>query len=114
MDFASKRLRLFGYSVTAFHDSREALAAFMSTPDRFQALVTDLTMPQITGVDLARKIRATGSMIPIVIMTGYGRNFVSSGGEAIPRCIVVNKPFVGEDLARALGQLFGSRAGPAK
>ena len=114
MDFASKRLRLFGYSVTAFHDSREALAAFMSTPDRFQALVTDLTMPQITGIDLARRIRATGSMMPIVIMTGYGRNFVSSGGEAIPRCIVVNKPFVGEDLARALGQLFGSRAGPAK
>ena len=80
MDFAAKRLRLFGYRVNAFHDSREALEAFLSAPERFQAVVTDLTMPQITGIDLARKIRATGSMIPIVIMTGYGRNFVSSGG----------------------------------
>ena len=108
VDFAAKRLRLFGYSVSAFHDSREALAAFEASGSRFKALVTDLTMPHLTGIDLARKVRASGSMIPIVIMTGYGRTIVGGGADAIPRCVVVNKPFVGDDLARALNQLFGS------
>jgi PAS domain S-box-containing protein len=73
-DFAAKRLRLFGYRVNVFNDSSEALSAFDAEPSRYGAVVTDLTMPRMTGIELSRKIRASGSMIPIVIMTGYGRN----------------------------------------
>ena len=105
-DFAAKRLRLFGYRVNVFNDSSEALSAFDAEPSRYGAVVTDLTMPRMTGIELSRKIRASGSMIPIVIMTGYGRNLASAGGDAIKRCVVLNKPFVGDDLARALSRFF--------
>jgi PAS domain S-box-containing protein len=109
-EFAAKRLRLFGYRTAEFNDSLKALAAFEAEPGRFKAVVTDLTMPQMTGIDLARRIRKQGSSVPIVIMTGYGRIIESAGSGAIARCVIVNKPFVGDDLARALNVLFGAQA----
>jgi CheY-like chemotaxis protein len=42
-------LRKVGYQVTAFQDSREAIAAFLADPGRYDAIITDLTMPHRTG-----------------------------------------------------------------
>ncbi len=100
--FVSARLQQFGYRVVIFRDPREALAACQSDSSRFQAIVTDLTMPHMTGIDLIQRIRALGREIPAVIITGYGRDAGGAKLAALPLCQVLYKPFSGEDLARVL------------
>ena len=64
-------LAQLGYEVTACTGSLEALHMFQSHPDRFDVVLTDLTMPHLTGLDLARGIRAIRPDIPIILCSGY-------------------------------------------
>jgi FixJ family two-component response regulator len=55
-----------------FTDPLEALKSFMSEPDSFAIIITDLYMPVMGGIDFCKKIRETSDNIPIIILTGYG------------------------------------------
>jgi CheY-like chemotaxis protein len=57
--------------VQAFTNSKEALAAFEACPQEFDLVITDLTMPHFTGLDLARRFQARRPDLPIIICTGY-------------------------------------------
>ena len=100
----AKSLRRFDYRVTAFHDPREALAAFLADPIRFDAIITDLTMPYMTGVDLIQRIRSTGSAIPVVLASGYNKERSELPPEVAFHTWLISKPFDSVDLARILGQ----------
>jgi CheY-like chemotaxis protein len=69
-------LERFGYKVTAATGSREALAIFREGPDRFDLVITDQTMPEMTGMELANHILNIRHDIPIILCTGYS-NLVS-------------------------------------
>jgi len=71
-------LKRLGYTVTAVTDSREALALFSASPGGYDLVVTDLTMPKMTGVVLARKVKALRPEVPVIICTGYSDS-VSAG-----------------------------------
>jgi CheY-like chemotaxis protein len=60
-----------GYHVLAFNDPKQALDAFNAAPDAFDLILTDLTMPHLTGIDLTRKILAIREHIPVILTTGY-------------------------------------------
>lgn len=60
-----------GYQVSTFTSSREALAAFQASPEKFDLVITDQTMPQLNGSNLAREISTLREDIPIVICSGY-------------------------------------------
>ncbi|MFH1021145.1 MAG: response regulator, partial [Pseudomonadota bacterium] len=64
-------LGILGYQVQAHGDSREAWARFVVEPDAFDLVITDLTMPGMTGAQLAQKILALRPGIPIIMTTGY-------------------------------------------
>lgn len=64
-------LESLGYEVEGFADSVEALKSFMEDPSRFDLVLTDQTMPDITGIDLAREILAVKKDIPIILLTGF-------------------------------------------
>ena len=64
-------LEHLGYKVTAFTDSLDALQAFSDDPSQFDVVITDQTMPVMTGVDLARRMLAIRPDIPVIICTGY-------------------------------------------
>ncbi len=64
-------LELLGYRVVATTNSMEALKMFMDRPDELDAVVTDMTMPNMTGVELARKVMEVRPEIPIILCTGY-------------------------------------------
>ena len=104
--FAATRLRQIGYTTTMFFEPLVALAAFTASPQQYQAIVTDLTMPDLTGLELIKQIRAHGREIPAVIITGYGSESVRASLDALPCCIVVQKPFSGDELATALDQVL--------
>jgi PAS domain S-box-containing protein len=64
-------LERLGYRVTVRTSSIEALATFTNEPDSFDAVITDQTMPGMTGVDLARRILQIRPQIPIILSTGF-------------------------------------------
>ena len=111
--FLEAGLRKLGFEVTAFNDPREAYKAFEARPDRFHAVVTDLTMPDLTGVELIQKIRSTGSRIPAILASGYNTTASSLPPEVALHTTLVSKPFEALDLARILGQMLKESA-PAK
>jgi PAS domain S-box-containing protein len=64
-------LEWLGYEVTATTSSLEALELFEAHPDRFDLVVTDYTMPHMTGVDLAKEIMRIRADVPVILCTGY-------------------------------------------
>ena len=91
-----------GYRVTLARDGLDALE--VDERDPADVLVTDLRMPRLDGVTLIDRMRGRRPDLPIVVMTGYSDVFpdVSAG-----RLIVINKPFWGEQIVRAVGAVLG-------
>ena len=70
LDSVGYMLDRLGYTVTAKSDPLEALAVIKASPDSYEAIVTDLTMPNMTGVQLAQEVHALKPELPVVLMTG--------------------------------------------
>ena len=66
------QLQTLGYRVTAHVSPLEALADFLARPLDFDVILTDLTMPGMSGADLAERILKVRPDLPIVMATGYG------------------------------------------
>ena len=75
-EMARNMLVRLGYTVAVHTDSIEALRMFSNQPDSFDLVITDQTMPAMTGVDLARKMLDIRPDIPIILCTGYS-NLIS-------------------------------------
>jgi PAS domain S-box-containing protein len=70
LDSVGYMLDRLGYSVTAKSDPLEALDVIKASPDIFEAIVTDFTMPNMTGVQLVKEVHALKPELPVVLMTG--------------------------------------------
>jgi two-component system, cell cycle sensor histidine kinase and response regulator CckA len=66
-----RALQRSGYEVITVKDSMEALEIFRRGPDEYDLIITDQTMPQITGVELGKRIMEIRSDIPIILCTGF-------------------------------------------
>jgi signal transduction histidine kinase/ActR/RegA family two-component response regulator len=97
-----------GYEPVGFVSSRLALEAFRAAPDRFDAVLTDESMPDLMGIELVRQIRALRPAVPAILMSGHGdARLVSRAGD-IGIDEVLRKPLHARDIAEALGRLLGS------
>jgi PAS domain S-box-containing protein len=70
-EMGKSMLERLGYHVTACSSSLEALTTFQNLPDQFDLIITDQTMPGMTGIDLARHILQIRPFMPIILSTGY-------------------------------------------
>ena len=102
VDLGARVLSRFGYKVSAYDDPDTALNAFTKSPDSFDVVVTDYTMPRITGIDLARKIRAKRPDVPIVLVTGFSDGVTRETALAAGIPGFVMKPYRAEALAAAV------------
>ena len=105
-DFVAVRLRKLGYRVNGLHDPRTALEALVEEPSRYAALITDLTMPHLSGVELIGRLQAKGIRLPTLIITGYNRNSARADLASVPHIPVLQKPFTGEELAEAVHRVL--------
>lgn len=64
-------LELLGYRTSLFQNGGEALDRFAQDPQRFDLVLTDMTMPKLTGLDLLKKLRRLRENIPIILCTGF-------------------------------------------
>lgn len=100
--FVKKMLGRLGYQVASFTKSLEALGAFASNPDGFDMVVSDMAMPQMTGVQLAHEMRAIRADIPIIICTGYSERIDEEKAKKIGVNALLMKPLRNNDLARLI------------
>ena len=71
VDLGYEILSSFGYQVTTRTNALDALAAFEEAPHQYDLIITDLTMPKMTGLDLSGRILQIRPDIPIIICSGY-------------------------------------------
>jgi len=71
MQLGKDMLTALGYEVVGKKSSADALRLFHSGPDHFDLVITDMTMPNMTGVDLARDMLRIRPEIPIILCTGF-------------------------------------------
>jgi CheY-like chemotaxis protein len=107
--FAEETLAELGYEPVGFDSSVAALQAFSANPRRFDLVLTDETMPDVSGTDLAREIRRLRSDIPIVLMSGYSGARLTERARAAGASEVLRKPLVGRDIAESLARALAAR-----
>ena len=102
VEIMERSLALLGYRVTSFVDSPQALEWFSCYGDRVDLVVTDMTMPYLTGADLARKILAVRPQMPIILCTGYSEVMDADRAGAIGIRKFLAKPVENKTLAQSV------------
>ena len=74
LDLAKRMLEKLGYRVVVTQSPMEALEIFKDQPDKFDLVISDITMPGLTGVELAEQLIAIRPEIPIILCTGYNEH----------------------------------------
>jgi PAS domain S-box-containing protein len=96
---ALQMLESLGYEVTTRTSSIEALELFKSKPDHFDLVITDMTMPNMTGDELVRQIKAIRSELPIILCTGFSANIDQNQAERLGVHGFFLKPITKNDMA---------------
>jgi CheY-like chemotaxis protein len=96
-----RMLERAGYSVTAHTSSLEALAAFRDDPGRYDLVITDLTMPNLAGDDLARELFKLRPALPIILTSGFGGPMTSAKTQSLGIRELLLKPATAQSLAEA-------------
>ena len=94
-----------GYEPTGFTSAAAALEAFRADPGRFDIVLSDESMPDMTGSELAAEIRRLRPGTPILLMSGFVTPALQSRAQALGGIEVLGKPLVGRELARALARI---------
>jgi PAS domain S-box-containing protein len=97
-----------GYEPVGFTSSSAALQAFQAAPQRFDLVLTDESMPDLQGTDLAREIRHIRPAIPIIVMSGFGGAQLANRAAAIGVSAVLRKPLRNRELAESLNRILQS------
>ncbi len=92
-------LERLGYHVTVRQNSLEALEIFQNQPDQFDLIITDQTMPEMTGSDMARRMLQIRHDIPIILCTGYSTVISEEKAKSLGIKEFALKPLSKKDLA---------------
>jgi nitrogen-specific signal transduction histidine kinase len=103
---AEEVLAELGYQPIGFSSSTAALEAFRAAPQRFDIVVTDETMPELIGTDLAREIRLLRPDIPIVLTSGYSGAPLNERAREAAIQEVLRKPLQSKDIAECFGRVL--------
>jgi CheY-like chemotaxis protein len=106
-------LERLGYQVTGQTDPVQALKLFRANPAAFDAVVTDLAMPQLSGFDFAAQLLAVRPDLPIVMTSGYVRTEDQERALHMGLRDLILKPDTIEQLSRTLDRLFQNEATPS-
>ena len=106
-------LQSLGYTVVGKTSPREALAAFLKDSGGFDMLITDLTMAELTGLELSEQVKALRPDIPIILITGYSDQVSKDAAISAGIDEYCMKPISMRELSTIVGKFLGGRAGVA-
>jgi len=95
-------LENLGYEVAISTNSEEALEMFRSDPEDFDLIITDQSMPVLTGTQLARELKRIKADVPVILVSGFSASILSRelADSGIVHCIA--KPIVIDELAQVI------------
>lgn len=100
-----------GHSVDGYTDSYLALEAFRAAPDNWDVVITDYTMPKMTGVELAAQMLEIRDDIPIILCSGFADNVTDEAGGVSAALRLANKPIVGKQLVALIEETVQGAGG---
>jgi len=102
VEMITQMLIRLGYTVTSKTNSTEALNEFLNNINKYECVISDLTMPNMTGDELAAKIFEIKPDIPVILITGY-KEKIDDGKENFNNIkAIINKPFRLREIAKIL------------
>jgi two-component system cell cycle sensor histidine kinase/response regulator CckA len=110
-NLVSEVLRKYGYQVTEFANGREALARVKRSAVPFHLLVTDVVMPGMSGIELARQLALGRPGMRILFLSGYTDDLVGRQGALQPGRGFLQKPFTPDTLLRKVRELLDTPVG---
>jgi len=115
-DIAEQMLSRLGYRLTTCTSSVEALNLFRQAPEKFDLVITDMTMPQMPGDLLAAELISLRPDIPIIVCTGYSDRIDTDIAKEIGIRALVMKPVVMREIANCIRRVLDGnieQAGPS-
>jgi PAS domain S-box-containing protein len=101
VEIGQRMLEHLGYEVVVRTSSIEALQLFRAQPDKFDLVITDMTMPNMTGEHLAQELMCIRPDIPVILCTGFSEHITKEKASALGICEFLMKPLVMKDLAKS-------------
>jgi len=105
-EMGREMLSRMGYEVSTFSNSLQALDAFTASPSSFDLVITDQTMPGMTGVQLARAMMAMRPNIPIILISGFSETITAEDSKKMGIREYVAKPILAQDLNTAIRKVM--------
>ena len=109
LEIQSKTLDKQGYIITAKDDAQEALEVFSGRPDQFDLVITDMTMPNMTGDKLANELKQIRSDIPIILCTGYSELISKEKAKSLGINGFLMKPVNTKDLSMMIREVLDNK-----
>jgi len=109
-DAGKRLLEAVGYEVVTRTSSVEALELFKSQPDRFDLVITDMTMPTLTGDKLAREMMTIRSDLPIILCTGFSARMSETTALDLGIRAYVTKPVLIRQIAETIRMVLDAPA----
>ncbi len=109
LEMEQQMLETLGYQVTASSNCVEAFRLFVGRPDDFDLIITDMTMPEMTGAELARKVLIIRPKIPIILCTGFSELIDEKKAKAIGIREYIMKPIVIREIAIVVRNLLDEK-----
>jgi DNA-binding response OmpR family regulator len=95
-------LEQLGYTVSTHTDSSASLDAFLSNPQRYDLLITDMTMPGMTGTDLAKAVKVARADLPVILCTGFNEQISQENAQSLGIQALIMKPVGMQQLAETI------------
>jgi CheY-like chemotaxis protein len=102
-------LERLGYHVTVRTSSIEAVELFCAKPDDFDLVISDVTMPNMTGDKLAIEMMKIRPDIPVILCTGYSKRISDESAAHIGIKAFAHKPIVRSELAKTVREVLDGR-----
>jgi DNA-binding NtrC family response regulator len=106
VDMGQQMLQSYGYEVTTRTDSMEALNLFRSDPSRFDLVITDMTMPRMTGDSLARALMGLRPDLPVILCTGFSASMTEEAAANLGIRALVMKPILMHQIAATVRRVL--------
>ena len=110
VNLGKEMLESLGYHVVARTSSIDALEAFKAGADRFDLVITDMTMPHMTGDRLAGELMAVRPDIPVILCTGFSARMDEKRAAAVGIRAFLAKPILKQDMARTIRRVLNEKA----
>jgi nitrogen-specific signal transduction histidine kinase len=106
-DMSRQRLSMLGYKVTTVNSSRQALEHLAQAPEDYDLMITDMTMPRMSGDQLAIEVKKIKPDIPIILCTGYSKKISKERARAMGIDAFLMKPIALDDMAETIRAVLG-------